>query len=373
MSEIVYPNQIKESFDDIGGLTKVKDTIYETVILPLQNPELFSALPSSLVTCPRGVLFYGPPGTGKTMMAKAIAQSCNATFICVRASTIENKYHGESQKLIRAVFSLAQKVAPSIIFIDEIDMFLSSGEHEHAATMSMKAELLSQWDGLTSQAGNVCVLAATNRPQKLDPAVQRRLPVQFLFDVPDLRQRVLILTGILAKESLGNSISIQTLATLTAGYSGSDLKALCTHACHLPLRKLFRAISEKDKEIRLAAARGVTAEELRPKEQDRAALMAEVKSHHVEMSHFQQALREIKRTGQAGEDYAASRTASSEERKLSKALAAIMAKQQAQAQAQSKLNNGQAVSQPSAEDLLRYSAFLQAQRDQTARGGSQKQ
>jgi ATP-dependent 26S proteasome regulatory subunit len=129
MSDLTFPAQITVTVNDIGGMQKVKDSLFETVIVPLINPQLFSSTavdPSqkALVAAPTGVLFYGPPGTGKTMMAQAIARDCNATFINMQLSTLQNKWFGESLKLVRALFSLAHKLAPTIIFIDEVDMFL---------------------------------------------------------------------------------------------------------------------------------------------------------------------------------------------------------------------------------------------------------
>ncbi len=308
MNEIVFPDQIKENFDDIGGLTNIKDLLYETVILPLQNPEVFDAISSlgntgsSLIRCPRGVLFYGPPGTGKTMMAKAIAKSCQATFINLRASVIENKYYGESQKLIRAVFSLAQKVAPCIIFIDEIDMFLSPND-DHHASQSVKSELLALWDGLISPTGasqNVTILAATNRPSKLEQSIQRRLPVQLLFDLPDEKQRVMILERILARERVHPSVELKAIAARTRGYSGSDLSELCRNACMIPLREVFHAVAEKDAKDKSADAirAGLTSGQSRTE-----ILKAQVRP--AEAKDFEAALERVKRTGQAAQSYQA--------------------------------------------------------------------
>jgi len=187
MGDVVFPDQIRTTFDDIGGLKAIKDSIHETVIIPLQNPHLFSGADSkvsTLLSPPKGILLYGPPGTGKTMMARAIAKDCEATFIEVRMSTLENKWFGESQKLVRALFSLAAKFAPSIIFIDEIDLFLRRrGADEHEALGQMKGEFMSLWDGLLSDTAmrQVTVIGATNRPWDIDPAIQRRLSRQILF------------------------------------------------------------------------------------------------------------------------------------------------------------------------------------------------
>jgi len=187
MQDITFPDEISTCFKDIGGLQKMKDEIYEMVILPLMHPELFMSLnvdnhKSKLITCPRGVLFYGPPGTGKTMMAKAIAKECNATFINVRLSTLQNKWFGESPKLVQAVFSVAEKLQPAIIFLDEIDLILKerNGSSYHEGIGGIKAQFMSLWDGVTTNENcQFTVLGATNRPFDIDKAILRRLPPNF--------------------------------------------------------------------------------------------------------------------------------------------------------------------------------------------------
>lgn len=256
LSDVLLSNTINITFNDIGGLDTIKDELYETVILPLQSPELYTNLShhsnnnsnptisNSLLSSPRGVLFYGPPGTGKTMMAKAIASTCSATFINIRLSTLQNKWFGESQKLIRAVFSLAYKLAPTIIFIDEIDLFMSKRTGtDHEASGTMKSEFMSLWDGLTTDnSTQVTVLGCTNRPFDIDEAILRRMPRSFLFDLPDINQRMDILNVLLRDQLLDKeSINIHQLAELTVKYSGSDLKELCRYAAMRPVRELLKA------------------------------------------------------------------------------------------------------------------------------------
>jgi len=245
MSNVIFSHQIDTDFQDIGGLEQIKESIYETVILPLQSPHLFvldRKSPQKLIGPPIGVLLYGPPGTGKTSMAKAIARSCKATFIDLRLSTIQTKWYGDSQKLIRAVFSLANKFAPSIIFIDEIDqIFRKQFSMTHEVSASIKAEFLTLWDGLnTEKTGNILILAATNRPFDLDPAVLRRLPRTFLFDLPNQNERKKILDVLLKGQSLSNNVSTLVLASKTESYTGSDLKEMCRYAAMLPIRELIK-------------------------------------------------------------------------------------------------------------------------------------
>ncbi|XP_028767657.1 peroxisomal biogenesis factor 6 isoform X2 [Neltuma alba] len=173
-SELIPANQIGVTFADIGALEEVKESLQELIMLPLRRPELFKG--GLLKPC-RGILLFGPPGTGKTMLAKAIAHEAGASFINVPMSAITSKFYGEDEKNVRAIFTLAAKVSPTIIFIDEVDSLLGQrarcGEHE--ATRRIKNEFMTHWDGLlTKQDERILVLAATNRPFDLDDAIIRR-------------------------------------------------------------------------------------------------------------------------------------------------------------------------------------------------------
>ncbi|XP_073526399.1 uncharacterized protein [Phyllobates terribilis] len=251
LGDVIPPTEIGVSFDDIGALENIKDTLKELVMLPLQRPELFTK--GQLTKPCKGILLFGPPGTGKTMLAKAVATEAGANFINISMSSITSKWFGEGEKYVKAVFSLASKIAPSVIFVDEVDSMLGRRENpgEHEAMRKMKNEFMMNWDGLrTKDRERVLVLAATNRPFDLDEAVIRRLPRRLMVGLPDSANRQKILSVILAKEELGPNVELEAIASMTDGYSGSDLKNLCVAAAHRPIRELLdKEKKEKEKAL----------------------------------------------------------------------------------------------------------------------------
>lgn len=246
LSEVITPEEANVNFSDIGALEDVKRTLYETVILPLQRPELFRR--GNLARPTKGVLLFGLPGTGKTMIARAVATECGANFLNVSISAIASKWFGESEKYAKAIFSLAVKIAPTVIFIDEVDSLLSSRgkRYEHESSRKVKNEFMAAWDGLrTSQTERVLVLATTNRPMDLDDAVLRRLSRRILVDLPDAPNREKILRVLLRDEALAQDFDYADLARKTDGYSGSDLKNLCIAAALHPVRELLKGEEEE--------------------------------------------------------------------------------------------------------------------------------
>ncbi|WZZ26156.1 hypothetical protein YC2023_009557 [Brassica napus] len=241
--EVIPAKEIGVTFADIGSLDETKESLQELVMLPLRRPDLFKG--GLLKPC-RGILLFGPPGTGKTMMAKAIANEAGASFINVSMSTITSKWFGEDEKNVRALFTLAAKVSPTIIFVDEVDSMLGQrtrvGEHE--AMRKIKNEFMTHWDGLMSNSGDkILVLAATNRPFDLDEAIIRRIMV----GLPSVESREKILRTLLSKEKTEN-LDFHELAQMTDGYSGSDLKNFCTTAAYRPVRELIKQECLKDQE-----------------------------------------------------------------------------------------------------------------------------
>ncbi|KAK7933953.1 hypothetical protein WMY93_004849 [Mugilogobius chulae] len=239
-SHLVDPQTMKVTWRDIAGLDEIVHELQDTVILPFQKRHLLAG--SKLFQPPKGVLLFGPPGCGKTMIAKATARASGCKFINLQASTLTDMWYGESQKLTAAVFSLAVKIQPCIIFIDEIESFLRNRSSlDHEATAMMKAQFMSLWDGLdTSTTTQVMVMGATNRPQDVDPAILRRMPTTFHVGLPNARQRQEILRLILAGENLSNAINLKEIAEKTEGYSGSDLRELCRDAAMYRVRDFVR-------------------------------------------------------------------------------------------------------------------------------------
>ncbi|KAI0388648.1 AAA-domain-containing protein [Xylariaceae sp. FL0594] len=245
-------------WNDVAGLEVAKSALKEAVVYPFLRPDLFMGLREPA----RGMLLFGPPGTGKTMLARAVATESKSTFFSISASSLTSKYLGESEKLVRALFALAKAMAPSIIFVDEIDSLLSqrSGSGDHEATRRIKTEFLIQWSDLQraaagregpgstggtkeGDASRVLVLAATNLPWAIDEAARRRFVRRQYIPLPEPETRATQLRTLLSqqKHSLTDA-DICELVGLTDGFSGSDITALAKDAAMGPLRSLGEAL-----------------------------------------------------------------------------------------------------------------------------------
>uniref|UniRef100_A0A453F2X1 AAA+ ATPase domain-containing protein n=1 Tax=Aegilops tauschii subsp. strangulata TaxID=200361 RepID=A0A453F2X1_AEGTS len=273
---VVPASQIGVTFDDIGALADIKESLQELVMLPLKRPELFNG--GLLKPC-KGILLFGPPGTGKTMLAKALANESGASFLNISLSTIMSKYYGDAEKTIRALFSLATKLAPAIIFVDEVDSLLGQRDrrNENELPRRIKNEFMTHWDGLLSKSNErILVLAATNRPFDLDEAIVRRFEHRIMVGLPALESRELILKKLLSKEKVEEGIDFKELATSTEGYSGSDLKNLCVTAAYRPVRELIQKEQHKVKDKKENAVQ-VKEPEAQPKSQGGAAQSSQSK------------------------------------------------------------------------------------------------
>ncbi|KAI5065916.1 hypothetical protein GOP47_0018540 [Adiantum capillus-veneris] len=261
-SSVILAQEIGVKFDEVGALENVKSTLNELIVLPLKRPELFRK--GNLRKTCKGVLLFGPPGTGKTLIAKAVATEAGANFINVSAASITSKWYGEDEKLVWALFALAKKLSPAVIFVDEVDSLLGSRNDttEGEASRRIKTEFMAAWDGLQSnESEQILIFAATNRPFDLDDAVIRRLPRRILVDLPNAENRAKILRIILASEDLDSTFSYESLALQTEGYSGSDLKNLCVTAAYVPIRELLEA-EQQESEVSLSGCH--RAESIRP-------------------------------------------------------------------------------------------------------------
>jgi len=233
----VYVEVPEVHWDDIGGLENVKQELREVVEWPLKYPEVFQKMG---IEPPKGILLYGPPGTGKTLLAKAVATESGANFIAIRGPEVLSKWVGESEKAVREVFRRAREVAPAVVFFDEIDSIapVRGQSFDSGVTDRIVNQLLTEMDGIVPLS-NVVILAATNRPDILDPALLRpgRFDRVIYVPPPDKEARKQILKIHTKKVPLANDVDLDRLAELTEGYTGADLAALVREAALLKLRE----------------------------------------------------------------------------------------------------------------------------------------
>ena len=253
-------------WDDIGGLEQVKQELREVVEWPMKYRKLFAHMK---VKIPKGILLYGPPGTGKTLLAKAVATESEANFISVKGPEFLSKWVGESEKAVREVFRKARQAAPAVIFIDEIDAIAPMrgrdiGSH---VTERVVSQILTEMDGL-EELHNVTVIAATNRPDILDPALLRpgRFDRIVYVPIPDKDARKEIFKIHLRGRPLAEDVDIDKLAEKTEGYTGADIEAVCNEATILALREFIQSGKNPD----------------------------EPKDAKIEMKHFEEALKKVK-------------------------------------------------------------------------------
>lgn len=258
------------SYEDVGGLKRELGRIREIVELPLRYPEVFEKLG---ISAPKGVLLYGPPGCGKTLIARAVASETAAAFFSISGPEVMHKFYGESEAHLRKIFDEAQRKGPAIIFIDELDAVAPRRENvQGEVEKRVVAQLLSLMDGLAERR-HVIVLAATNLPNTLDPALRRpgRFDREIAISIPDAKARKEILDIHSRGMPLADDVDLDHLAAVTHGFVGADLQALCREAAMVCLRRLIPHIDFASAQI--------------PYD--------ELASLHVTMGDFQAALHEV--------------------------------------------------------------------------------
>jgi transitional endoplasmic reticulum ATPase len=235
-------------YEDIGGLKDEIQKVREMIELPLRHPEIFEKLG---IEAPKGILLHGPPGTGKTLLAKAVANETNAHFLTISGPEIMSKFYGESEARLREIFKESRDKAPSIIFIDEIDSIAPKREEVTGEVeRRVVSQLLSLMDGLQSR-GKVIVIAATNRPNAIDPALRRpgRFDREIEIKVPDKRGRLEILQIHAHNMPLESDVDQEKIAAVTHGFVGADLEYLCKEAAMRCLRRLLPELNLEDEKI----------------------------------------------------------------------------------------------------------------------------
>jgi transitional endoplasmic reticulum ATPase len=241
----VFP---RVTYEDIGGLKNEVQKVREMIELPLRHPEIFERIG---IEAPKGVLLYGPPGTGKTLLAKAVANETNANFYSIGGPEIMSKFYGESEERLRETFKQAQKNAPSIIFIDEIDSIAPKREELSGdVEKRVVSQLLSLMDGIEAR-GKLVVIGATNRPNAIDPALRRpgRFDREIEIVIPDEEGRFNILQIHTRGMPLTEDVKLESIAKVTHGFVGADLEALSKEAAMRSLRRILPEINMEQSKI----------------------------------------------------------------------------------------------------------------------------
>jgi len=236
------------TYEDIGGISNEIKKVREMIELPLRHPEIFEKLG---IEAPKGVLLYGPPGTGKTLLAKAVANESQAHFISISGPEIMSKFYGESEARLREIFKEAREKAPSIIFVDEIDSIAPKREEVTGEVeRRVVSQMLSLMDGLEAR-GKVIVIAATNRPNAIDPALRRpgRFDREIEIKVPDKKGRSDILAIHSRNMPLADDVDMKKISSVSHGYVGADLEYLCKEAAMKCLRRLLPVLNLEEEKL----------------------------------------------------------------------------------------------------------------------------
>lgn len=247
--DLIMKDLPKIGFDDIGGLESVKEEIRKAIIYPFTHKDLYKMYGQK---AGEGILLYGPPGCGKTMMAKAAAKECGADFISVKTSSIVSKWVGASEKNVKQVFETARQSKKSIVFFDEIDSIAGRRSESEDYAKRVVNELLAQMDGVDTADDELLILAATNEPWAIDPALRRpgRFSKLVYIPEPDLDARAAIFKLNLKGRPVADNVNVNRLAEITESYSGADISAICKEAADIPLGEALRGGEAREIEER---------------------------------------------------------------------------------------------------------------------------
>lgn len=248
LNSVIDPAEISRGFDYIGGFENIKTEIKNFAMDVLSHDLLFN---STIMKPAQSMLLYGPPGNGKTSLVHAISSHFNLPMISIVPSLLQRKYYGESNQLVKALFSLATKLQPCILFIDEVDSLMRSrSDSDQDHDRNLKVEFMQLWDDLSKSNAKVIILGSTNRPQDLDSAIQRRFERSILVPFPNLRDRIEIFRKVFACDQIPVDLNFKSCARLTDGYSASDITNVCKAATSAVQREYLFAAKSSERKLR---------------------------------------------------------------------------------------------------------------------------
>ncbi len=240
IADTIITEKPEITWEDVANLQTAKQALREAIIWPIMRPDLFKGARTPW----KGILLFGPPGCGKTLLAKAVASECEATFFNVSAASIMSKWLGESERLVKTLFDQAREKQPSIVFFDEVDALTGTrGANEHDSVRRVKTQLMQAVDGILSKKSDqLVVIGATNLPQQLDIAMRRRFEKRVYVPLPEKEARVAVFRIHTKGVEVDDSVDFDQLSEWTVGFSGADIALICREAIMAPLREL----DEKD-------------------------------------------------------------------------------------------------------------------------------